>query len=169
VVALAPLNDLRLRTMTGQAGALLLRVGRLVFASRLGSRVHAFSTRWRYRSLSTETPNPQVSRDLLERPRNPTAGPFHCVLKSRVERTLPRSSFYADHREPADAIFVPTRWDFSRGARLPTGACSHREQHMITKSGKSPRSMLEAVLDGAALGVGVVAMVLLVGWWLVVP
>ena len=36
-----------------------------------------------------------------------------------------------------------------------------------------PRSrmaaMLEAAMDGAALGVGVVAMALLVGWWLVVP
>jgi hypothetical protein len=29
--------------------------------------------------------------------------------------------------------------------------------------------MLEAVVDGAALGVAVVAMTLLVGWWFVLP
>jgi len=34
---------------------------------------------------------------------------------------------------------------------------------------KSLTSMLAAAMDGAALGVAVVAMTLLVGWWFVVP
>ena len=34
---------------------------------------------------------------------------------------------------------------------------------------KSLTSMLGAAMDAAALGVAMVAMVLLVGWWLVLP
>jgi hypothetical protein len=35
--------------------------------------------------------------------------------------------------------------------------------------GKSLTEMLETVMDGAALGVGVVAIALLAGWWFVLP
>lgn len=38
----------------------------------------------------------------------------------------------------------------------------------MTRS-KSLTSMLGAAMDGAALGVAVVAMVLLAGWWFVLP
>ena len=155
-----------LNDMTGEQALHQSFGGAPSFVCRLGACVHAFSTRWRYRPIHRDIPVPSLA---YLRPRNPAAGPFVSVDRSQAAGgnafLIDRVSV-TDRRSP-DAIFVsPSRY-FCCGPCLAARVCSDREPHMTRR--KSLTSMLGAAMDAVALGVAMVAMVLLVGRWLVLP
>ena len=100
-----------------------------------------------------------------DRRRN-AAGPFASVDLFPSDRRNASAAIEFLSRitgESADERVVEPRGDFRCGPRLAARARSHREPH-VTRP-KTFSSILGAAMDGAALGVAMVAMVLLVGWF----